>query len=75
MRCHSGSASAALASFIAQAGIFEGPTGLLVFNEPISIFVSLVVIYRNLKHFLGADIGGMLFVCCKPMNSPRVENL
>ena len=63
MGYYSGSASASLASFFAQAGIFEETRGLLVSNESMSTLVSLVVIYRKLKFFSGAVIGGILFVC------------
>ena len=64
----------ALASFIAQAGIFDGPSGLLVCKKSMRTIVSLVVIYRNLKHIIRALLG-ILFNCCKPTNPPRVENL
>ena len=70
-----GSANAALAYFIAQANIFKELSGLLVFNESMSTFVSLAVIYQNVKQFLGSVLGRMLFVCCKPINSPKVEKL
>ena len=52
MENSSGSVSAALASFIDQAGFFEGPIGLLVCNGFMSTVVSWLLYIGTWNTFL-----------------------
>ena len=53
MRQKSGSASTALASFIAHAGNFEAPCGLIMYNESFSVLLYLAILYRRTRNFFG----------------------
>ena len=73
MRQKSGSASTALASFIAHAGIFEAPCSLIIYNESISVFLYIAILYRRTRQFFGT-VSWRIFVHCKPRTSPKLKN-